>query len=172
MSLLGAASTAAANALAHTITFAINLAIFTNMCHWLFNKGKKQAFYVMIIATVLIMVDLTRHVLMDAKVAYVVDVRSSKRFHIEPSCDYQVTVNMNSDGCSLSKGQRYTIEEVLAVPGSENWSMYDENGDLTSVGWFITVICTWSGVILMFIAVWLGLKKNPRRSSPSTEPLL
>ena len=182
MGFMGAASTAAANELAHTLTFAINLAIFTNMCQFIYHSSKRKQssdvsnwlpFYLMVIATVLVMVDLLRHVLQDSHSFYLEDSNHGRySIHVD-ECTYVVT-QPTGPTCSQSGLGPLTIGEVSAV-NMTGWSMYNEDGSLSSVGWFITVGCTWSGMLLMMTSILLSLRKkssSTSSSSSSSVPLL
>jgi len=102
---------------AHTITFGITLAIMTNFIQYFYVKSSKRSglhfikygpLYLSILATCLVMMDLTRHVLQDNELVHM--------------------------------------------------SMYNEDGSLTSVGIFMTVIGTWLGYTCLFIAVFWEIK--------------
>lgn len=179
MGLLGAASTAAANELAHTITFAVNLAIFTNMCQFVYRSTKAKvsphrshlnnwaAMYCIVLATILVMVDLMRHVLQDSRTFYL-SKPSGDRFSIKTDACTYVVPQVAGDSCPDRGIGPVTLSEVVAV-NMDGWSMYNTDGSLSHVGWFITVGCTWSGMILMAAAILLSMRKS--RSS-HTEPLL
>ena len=179
MGLLGAASTAAANELAHTITFAVNLAIFSNMCQFIYRSCKSKlnhhrshfsnwaAMYCIVLATVLVMVDLLRHVLQDSKTFYL-SSPTGDRFGINTeSCTYTVQ-HIVGDSCPDRGIGPVTISQIAAV-NMDGWSMYKADGSLSNVGWFITVGCTWSGMILMSISILLSMRKS---RTATTEPLL
>lgn len=73
---MGISASAAARSLSHSITFAVNLAVTTNLAQYLINKssGRQGSFWkrhgpviLALVAIPLIMADPTRHVLQDAE---------------------------------------------------------------------------------------------------------
>jgi len=106
---------------AHTITFGITLAIMTNFIQYFYVKSSKRSgshfikygpLYLSILATCMVMMDLTRHVLQDNDLIHM--------------------------------------------------SMYNEDGSLTSVGIFMTVLGTWFGYTCLFIAVFWQINFIPK----------
>ena len=93
----------------------------TNFIQYFYVKSSKRSgshfikygpLYLSILATCLVMIDLTRHVLQD--------------------------------------------NELVSA------SMYTDDGSLSSIGIFITVVCTWFGYTCLFIAVFWQIKFIPR----------
>ena len=181
MGLLGAASTAAANALAHTLTFALNLALFTNMCQYLYNLLRRSAspqrshcanfapFYLMLTATVLVLTDLLRHVLMDAKSVYLLDSSTGRHLSVQAdACVYEIPLVLGSRECVDRYEGPLELQEERAFEFTRGWRMYDAEGGLTWIGWLVTVGCTWSGMILMMTSLWLARSQKQRtlRSAP------
>lgn len=123
---MGITATAGAKAFSHSISFALTLAILTNLIQYNWTKAAvrpspshwKQygAVYMMSIATPLLLADQMRHVLQDAG--------------IWPSPGS----NMYRDDCDDDTGFK-----VL-------WC-------LTLVGWVFTIICTYSGFACMLAGV-------------------
>ena len=178
MGLIGAASTAAANALAHTITFGLNLAIFSNMCQFIYHSIKVSParshfsnwapFYLMVLATILVMIDLVRHVLQDSR-TFLLTTPTGNSLGIRTDvCSYRIPQITGKD-CPESGVGPVTISEISAV-NMQGWSMYNPDGSLSTVGWFVTVGCTWSGMIMMTVAITLSMTR--KRSSSETQPLL
>ena len=74
------------------------------LCHKRRNASWQYGpFWIMVLATILIMMDLTRHVVSD---------------------------NFNTD-----------------------WGMYNKDGSLNTIGLVVTIGCTWSGFICLFISI-------------------
>ena len=170
MGLIGAASTAAANALAHSLTFALNLAIFTNLCQYLYHnlKPKRSPYrshlvnfaplYLMVLATVLVLVDLVRHVLMDAKSTYLTTLSGEHVPFSPDTCVYRVGRVSGAECPQRGLGPLF-VREVSAVDTS-GWSMYAADGSLSTIGWIVTVGCTWSGMMAMAVAITWTMKRK------------
>ena len=82
---MGMASTAGLNALAHSVTFGVNLAVFTNLAQYMYTDTKARRnnifphwrrwgpFYCVAFATVGVMADLIRHLINDANNWYLIN---------------------------------------------------------------------------------------------------
>ncbi|KAF4667790.1 hypothetical protein FOL47_003379 [Perkinsus chesapeaki] len=111
-------------------------------------------FYMILVATVAVMMDLLRHVLLDAVNWYLIDPATGKqyKFHLG-SCVYQVaSVAQGKEGTcpDLGAGPLQVVEEnALGV----HMSMYNSDGSYSFYGIFFTIILTYLGYILMFVSI-------------------
>lgn len=166
---MGMASSAGLNSLAHSVTFGINLAVFTNLAQYLLNRsdGRRGPFWCIIAATILVMGDLTRHLINDANNWFLVDVSGDKQSHYSfdfDNCVYSIPVIQGSSKCTeLGLGPLIVSEEnALGVDGM---SMYGPDGSLSVYGWVFTILGTWTGFALLFIGImWhTGIVSKLRR---------
>ncbi|KAF4695683.1 hypothetical protein FOZ60_003695 [Perkinsus olseni] len=157
--------TAGLNGFSHTITFGLNLAIFTNLCQFVYagTKSKRRnitphlkkwgPFYCVVLATVGVMADLTRHVLLDSNNWFMTDPNTGKvvKFHFD-DCAYEVEkVRGVTDGCpDVGVGPLFVTEEnALGVDAP----MYNPDGSYSVYGIWLTLFATWAGFILMFVGI-------------------
>ncbi len=149
------ASTAGLNSLAHSLTFGINLAVFTNLVQYMYMHSKPQRrgpLYCVIAATVLVMADLGRHLINDANNWFLSEAVTGNRLHFDLSdCTYTVGKISGSPQCpDIGKGPFNVSEEnALGI----DMSMYNEDGSLSVYGWLFTIFGTWSGFALLFIGI-------------------
>jgi len=119
--ILGIAASETSRAFSHSLTWGITLTLLTNIAQYICHKCKRRTgthwpkwgpFYLALLAIPLVMIDLTRHVLIDS--------------------GYLTSAGMYRDNCN------------------------DANVSCLSVlGWFTTIICTYSGYIcLVFANIW------------------
>jgi hypothetical protein len=151
---MGMASTAGLNALAHSVTFGINLAVFTNLCQYMYTRGRRGPFYCVLTATVLVMADLVRHLINDANNWLLVSPLDGTRARFNlGDCRYVVrSVEGVTDQCDSAGSGPFEVAEENAL-GIEI-SMYNPDGSLSVYGWFFTVFCTWTGFALLFAGIF------------------
>jgi hypothetical protein len=166
---MGMASTAGLNALAHSVTFGINLAVFTNLIQYMYVDIKRRGhrkwgpLYCVIGATVFVMADLVRHLINDANNWYLVSNSGDKiRFELG-DCDYVVPKITGNDMCSQIGIGPVAVTEENAL-GIE-MSMYNDDGSLSVNGWIFTIFGTWMGFALLFVGVlWYSDIVNKMRA--------
>ncbi|EER07645.1 conserved hypothetical protein [Perkinsus marinus ATCC 50983] len=110
-------------------------------------------FYCVVLATVGVMADLTRHVLLDSNNWFMTDSKTGKvvKFHFN-DCSYEVEkVNGITDSCpDVGLGPLYVTEEnALGV----DVPMYNPDGSYSVYGIWLTLFATWAGFILMFVGI-------------------
>lgn len=89
------------------------------------------------IATVLVMTDLTRHILNDTWGTQCESLQKEAPFAVP----------------GLPGGAQYT----KACYGVPFLNEFNEDGSLSTVGWVSSVFCTWIGFILLFISIFWGI---------------
>lgn len=142
--------------ISHTLTWGFNLAVLTNMAQFLFKKCSKHPIrkhrshffkyapaYLCCLATFLVMVDLTRHVVNDAFSNVCLNSKSLK----------SNSNNISPQLYAAFKAQDDFGELCYSIP---MFDMYNEDGSLSTYGW-IGFICTWAGFICLVIAVFWGI---------------
>ena len=111
----------------------------------------RRPFICVVVATVLVLADLVRHLINDANNWYLVD-QAGKRFGFDlENCVYSVPKIQGSSKCSDIGLGPVEVVEVNAL-GIE-MSMYNEDGSLSIYGWIFTIFGTWTGFILLFIGI-------------------
>jgi hypothetical protein len=174
------ASTAGLNALAHSVTFGVNLAVFTNLAQYMYLHRKRSGthlekygpLYCIIVATVGVMADLVRHLINDANNWYLVDPTGTKLRFDFSDCVYEIPTVGGSDMCmqkSLKGPFLVTEENALGL----DISMYNEDGSLSTYGWIFTIMGTWTGFAFLFVGIfWFTdiLGKVQRRYAEIAEP--
>lgn len=175
LGLMGMASTAGLNALAHSVTFGINLAVFTNLIQYMYVDTKRRRLaveprwrrwgplYCVTGATVGVMADLVRHLINDANNWGLVAESGDKfKFHLA-ECMYVVdTIGGSSECPDLGVGPVQVFEEnALGI----EMSMFNDDGSLSVYGWLFTVVGTWAGFGLLFVGIfwYADLGKKLRR---------
>ena len=162
---MGMASTAGLNSLAHSLTFGINLAVFTNLAQYMYTDTKLRRFnepthlrkwgpfYCILGATIGVMADLIRHLINDANNWFLVARNGYKlKFDFE-NCDYVIPqVTGLRDQCKAAGIGPLTVTEENALGIS--LSMYNDDGSLSVYGWLFTIVGTWTGIALLFIGVF------------------
>ena len=142
-------SSAGLNSLAHSVTFGINLAIFTNLIQFMSSKNKRGPLYCVIIATICVMADLVRHLLNDAVSWSLVDPFSSSSFGFNfNECEYPVVPH----GTCKGAGQKLVVDRSNAL--GLDLSMFNPDGSLSMYGWIFTIFGTWTGFVFLFIGVF------------------
>lgn len=112
-------------------------------------------FYLMLIATFLVMLDPMRHVLMDAVEWSLVDEKTGKlsNFHFGP-CEYEIQeVKQGKGGVCPDKGKGPFLVDKENTFGVD-MPMYAPGGGLSVYGFWITVVATWSGFALMIFSIF------------------
>lgn len=165
LGLLGMASTGGLNAFAHSITFGINLAVFTNLAQYMYSDTKRRRqniepawrrwgpFWCIILATIGVMADLTRHLINDSNNWYLTnpeDPNQRARFDFD-NCVYGVPVVLGNDQCQSAGSGPFVVAEENAL--GLDMSMYNDDGSLSFYGWTFTIIGTWTGFGFLFIGV-------------------
>ncbi len=149
------ASSAGLNSLAHSVTFGINLAVFTNLAQYMYtnppSSRDKRPFICVVVATVLVLLDLVRHLINDSNNWFLVDPKGAKYGFDFDNCIYNVSTIQGSLTCSdVGIGPVIVTEEnALGI----SMSMYNEDGSLSVYGWGFTIFGTWTGFILLFIGI-------------------
>lgn len=170
------ASTAGLNALAHSVTFGINLAVFTNLAQYMYTGTKARRdyagshlrkwgpLYCVCLATVGVMADLIRHLINDANNWYLVGPTGDKLHFDFDSCIYSIPSVSGSSQCA-QKGVpgpfQVTEENALGI----DMSMYNEDGSLSVYGWVFTIMGTWTGFAFLFVGIlwYTGIVGKMRR---------
>lgn len=88
--------------------------------------------YLLVFAMFLILTDLTRHLIND---------------------DWSQKCEDRADGTYSNVPSKFT-KFCYAVPALD---MYDKHGHLTTVAFITSIICTWTGFVLMFVAIFWGI---------------
>ncbi|KAF4752154.1 hypothetical protein FOZ63_009946 [Perkinsus olseni] len=162
---MGLASTAGLNGFSHTITFGLNLAIFTNLCQFVYNGTRSRRkhvaphmrkwgpFYCVLVATIGVMMDLTRHVLIDSNNWFLTDVANGEtvKFHFG-DCKYRVDRVEGTPGQCTDIGRgplQVTEENALGISAP----MYNPDGSYSFYGIWFTLVATWAGFLMMFIGI-------------------
>lgn len=154
MGLLGMASSAGLNSLAHSVTFGINLAIFTNLIQFMSSSMKQRGrssagpLYCVVIATVCIMADLVRHLINDSVNWSLVGKISEFKFNFD-ECEYPVTPVGTCKGAGVS-GLFVNRQNALGW----DLSMYNPDGSLSKIGWIFSIGGTWTGFVFLFVGVF------------------
>lgn len=168
LGLIGMASSAGLNALAHSVTFGINLAVFTNLAQYMYTDTKRRRanipfhfrkwgpFYCIVAATIGVMADLSRHLINDANNWFLVNPITEEKTKFDFSeCMYSVPVVSGSSQCVARGTGPFIVQEQNALGLS--LSMYNDDGSLSIYGWLFTIVGTWSGFAFLFVGVfWYG----------------
>ena len=152
MGLMGMASTAGLNALAHSVTFGINLAVFTNLLQYMYTRRKRKPFYCVLVATVCIMGDLVRHLINDAVNWELVNEGNGEKFKFDfTDCAYPV----HPVGAAQCKAAQQSAALLVSTENALglDLSMYNQDGSLSVYGWIFTIGGTWTGFAFLFIGV-------------------
>lgn len=157
MGFMGMASTAGLNAFAHSVTFGINLAVFTNLAQYMYTDIKRRGdgrwgpLYCVIGATVGVMADLSRHLINDSNNWFIETGGGEKVKFDFDNCQYPIPVISGSSQCSqIGMGPGIVREEnALGI----EMSMYNPDGSLSVYGWIFTILGTWTGFGLLFVGV-------------------
>ena len=159
------ASTAGLNSLAHSLTFGINLALFTNLLQYIYSETKLRRasiqpgwkkwgpFYCVLCATVGVMADLTRHLINDANnwsLASPSGAGDKVKFDLG-NCEYTVPEVTGSDQCATRGMGPFVVQEENALGIA--MSMYNDDGSLSVYGWLFTIVGTWTGFALLFVGI-------------------
>lgn len=159
------ASSAGLNGLAHSVTFGVNLAVFTNLAQFIYTETKLRRinipqshfqkwgpFYCILIATVGVMADLSRHLVNDANNWFLLNPLNNQTMKFDfAECIYAVPSVSGSSRCAARDSGPFIIREENAL-GVE-MSMYNDDGSLSLYGWLFTILGTWSGFAFLFIGV-------------------
>lgn len=129
----------------------MNLAILTNILQFLYGKTKQTRkgmpfprkwgpFFTLITAMLLLMADLTRHLVNDDWGTSCTELPDGSSIRI-----------CSADGQCQDAGPKY-YEYCKSVP---MLNMYSSTGlgGLSAYGWLFTVVCTWAGFICLFIGL-------------------
>ena len=167
--VLGAAASEAAKTLSHSLTFAINLAVLTNLTQHTFARtGRVRAGpTVLVSASVpLICADLFRHVLQDS------GVWSSSDSHMYVPPDAASSCDPGAAGDALCRAPHSAGGFGHAAP----WSCDAERQlcvcpeasirCLSAVGWIFTILCTYTGFLCLFAGSCAG---RLRRTTPPAD---
>lgn len=148
---LARVNTSATRSFSHSLTFGIELAVFTNMVQFAFTKTKRsragKPFWrkwgpcmCLAAATVLVLADLMRHLVNDAWGLACEKLQE----------DSVLQVCGGSDCTALDPKFNKVCYGVSVM------SMYSSEGNLSAIGWMLTVFCTWSGFVLLVVGIcWL-----------------
>jgi len=144
-------NTGATRSFSHYLTFGITLAVFTNIIQFAVAKTKRSRagkpfcrkwgpVLCLVLATFLALADLMRHLINDAwgrSCKGLEEGQSLRIFNGTESVEVGSEFNEYCHGVSIL-------------------SMHTSDGGLTAVGWLLTVVCTWSGYLLLFVGIfWL-----------------
>ena len=159
------ASTGGLNAFAHSLTFGINLAVFTNLAQYMYTDTKSRRlniqpgwrrwgpFWCIIIATIGVMADLTRHLINDSNNWFLSspsDPSQRVGFDLE-NCVYGVPIVLGNTECKAVGTGPLVVGEENAL--GLDLSMYNDDGTLSFYGWTFTIMGTWTGFAFLFIGV-------------------
>lgn len=140
-------NTAAMRSFSHSLTFGIELAVFTNILQFAYTKTAKSRkglyfcrkwspFFILVLATCLSMADLVRHLVNDSWSTVCKEIEKGQVIKID---DKQLGSEYN----------KYCYSQSVA-------SEYTDTGALSVYGWVLTIFCTWSGFVLLFVGIfWL-----------------
>lgn len=159
------ASTGGLNAFAHSLTFGINLAIFTNLAQYMYTDTVRRRhnirsrwikwgpFSCIILATIGVMADLVRHLINDSNNWFLVNASNPNQkmtFDFD-NCVYGVPVIVGNSQCSSAGTGPFVVSEVNAL--GLDLSMYNDDGSLSFYGWTFTIMGTWTGFAFLFIGI-------------------
>jgi len=112
-------------------------------------------FYCIILATVGVMADLTRHLINDANNWYLVNPQDpNKKSHFDfENCMYEIPIVIGNSQCKAAGFGPYSVSEENAL--GLDISMYNDDGSLSTYGWIFTIIGTWTGFGFLFLGmIW------------------
>jgi len=145
-------NTASSRSFSHVVTFALDLAVFTNIVQFAYHKTTKSRgnmtgcrkwgpVYCLIAATILVDMDLVRHLINDAWGTICTETEDGQSIQI---CD--------KSGCKpLSDSyDKYCYSQ----PMMDEFSGGEGFHHLTFWGWTFTFIATWTGYLLLFIGIF------------------
>ena len=148
---LGAAASEAAKALSHSLTFAINLAVLTNLTQHTFSRTGRVGPTLLVAASVpLICADLFRHVLQDS------GVWSSSDSHMYLPPDAASSCDPGAAGDALCRAPHSAGGFGHAAPWSCNANLHlcvcpeASIRCLSRIGWIFTILCTYTGFLCLF----------------------
>jgi hypothetical protein len=109
-------------------------------------------FYFIILATIGVMADLTRHLINDANNWFLVKPQDPIKYHFDfENCMYQVPVVIGNSQCKTAGTGPFSVSEENAL--GLDMSMYNDDGSLSAYGWLFTIIGTWTGFAFLFIGM-------------------
>lgn len=152
--------------IAHTLTWGFNLAVLSNMAQFLFKKcsthpirkhrshfAKFAPAYLAVLATVLVMVDLTRHVVNDAFSSVCLTAKTLQRDSNDVSPALYQAFKTQTSFEKLC----YDVPMLdMYVDGDDCWEYFLFGNCLSTYGW-IGFLCTWVGFICLFVGVFWGI---------------
>ena len=159
-SSLSSLNTPATRQFTHSLTWGINLALFTNMVQYLNKKchGKgKGPVYLLAFAIFCVMFDLTRHLLNDSwgnhcdSVDDLAVQNSTKTTLIKLLQEVDREAHQQATEMEAS----WSYKSVCYVTGFA--SMYDKDEKLTRFGFFSSIVMTWTGFVLLYTALLWGI---------------
>ena len=191
------ASTGGLNAFAHSLTFGINLAVFSNLAQYMYTETIRRRrnirpgwikwgpFSCIILATLGVMADLTRHLINDSNNWFIVNASDPKQrtnFDFD-NCVYGVPVILGNMQCKSAGMGPFIVSEENAL--GVDLSMYNDDGSLSFYGWTFTIIGTWTGFAFLFIGIawytnigqkmrqqYLNLRGEPNQNLEAQEAFL
>ena len=148
---LGAAASEAAKALSHSLTFAINLAVLTNLTQHTYARTGRVGSTLLVAASVpLVCADLFRHVLQDS------GMWSSSDSHMYVPPDAASSCDPGAAGDALCRAPHSAGGFGHAAPWScdadRHLCVCPEASIrcLSAVGWIFTILCTYTGFLCLF----------------------
>jgi len=183
-SIGGSLNTSSSRSFSHALTWGINLAVLTNMLHYIYSKCKRSRknhphlrkwgpCYLLIAAIFLVLADLTRHLVNDAW-----GTQNCKSIVVDISQLNKINATHDPLPLTLPEGAAYIVCESHSIAAE-----YNKEGHLSAYGWTLTIFCTWTGFLCMVVGIlWgIGLPKKiafqwatlrRRVESPRQVPLL
>jgi len=166
----------------HSVTFGLNLCIFTNILQYVYGKTKSTRahkgsffskwgpFLMIFLATWLSMADPLRHLINDDWGSVCTSIPDGSALGLKPKDGAFAPVPANND--------KYCHDQPMM-------DLEDPDGSLSAWGWAITIVCTWSGFLFLFIGIfwiinfprkvaaqWQALRGGRRRQVAAEQPLL
>lgn len=158
------ASSAGLNSLSHSVTFGVNLAVFTNLIQFMYRETKLKwmdkphfrrwgPFYLIVFATVAVIADSVRHLINDANNWFLLDQSDGSKFKFHfGDCEYVIPSISGTDACPELGVGPVTVGEENAL--GMDVSMYNPDGSLSFYGWMFTIVGTWTGFAALFVGIF------------------